>query len=202
MKKITFYKQIIKMNDVILIKKYCNTRKLKILDELSPASAVLFQKLCVYTLTQQNGKHDIAQEVLKHFGLDMNGKRVGLKDRGRKKVEGHVGKLSVALTGARDGDVLVGASKGANGAVMRIHKGDVPPQKRTLDGVRYYPDLWDKFLIKLGSVPFFTNMDVATREVWLEIHEADNENSIGQEGARIELIQPGTGLFVEKLSAS
>ena len=51
-------------------------------------------------------------------------------------MEGEVNKLSVALTGARAGDVLIGASKGTKGAIICIHGDNVPPQKRTLDGVR------------------------------------------------------------------
>lgn len=190
------------MANTELIKKYCKTRRPKYLNELDPVHRVLLQKLCVYTLTQPRAKHDIALEVLKHFSLDRDGNRVGLKDPGRSKAEGQVNSLSAALTGARAGDILVGSSKGTKGAVMRIHGGDVPPQQRTLNGVRYYPELWEKLLVKLGSVRFFTDMDIPTREIWLDIHEAPNENSIGQEGSRLEIIQPGTGLFVEKLSES
>jgi hypothetical protein len=107
--------------------------------------------------------------------------------------------MSVALTGARAGDVLSGASKGSKGALLKIHGHDVPPMRRTLDGVRGYPDLWQKFLIKLGSIPFFSEKNISSREIWLLINEADNENSIGQEGSRIEVMQPGVGDFSTKL---
>lgn len=148
----------------------------------------------------KESNHDIAHEVLNFYSLDEKGNRIGLKDRGRKKMEGEVNKLSVALTGARAGYVLIGASKGTKGAIIRIHSDDVPPQKRTLDGVRYYPDLWNKFLVKLGSVPYFTNMSILSREIWLDINEANNENSIGQEGVKIQLVQPGESLLIEKLT--
>lgn len=187
------------MSDIESIEKFCKTRDTKYLKNLKPTYAILFQRLCVHSLSQKDVDKDIPKIVLKYYNLDVNGKRIDLKDRGRKKVEGQVNNFSVALTGARAGDVLVGASKGSKGAVMKIHQKDVPPQKRTLNGVRYYPDLWNKLLIKLGAIPFFSEMDLATREIWLDIHEADNENSIGQEGSRLELVQPGTSLFVEKL---
>lgn len=58
----------------------------------------------------------------------------------------------------------------------------------------------NKFLVKLGSVPYFTNMSISPREIWLDINEADNENSIGQEGAKLQLVQPGESLLIEKLS--
>ena len=190
------------MSNLDLIHKYCNSRNTKYLDKLDRSYAVLFQKLALYSLTKPNANHEISKEVLKYYNINEQGQRKNLKDRGRKKVEGQLNSFSVNLTGARSGDVLVGSSKGSKGAVMRIHGGNVPPQKNTLDGLRYYPDLWEKFLVKLGSIPFFADMDVATREVWFDINEADNENSIGQEGARLEIIQPGTGLFVEKLSES
>lgn len=188
------------MSNVELIKRYCDTGDTKYLDQLDRIYTVIFQKLCVYSLTQPNSKHEIAKNVLKHFNLDLHGKRTNLIDRGREKVEKYLNHLSVALTGARDGDVLVGTSKGSKGAVLRIHGCDVPPQKSHLDALRFYPDLWDKFLVKLGSIPFFTDMETATRDIWLDINEADNENSIGSEGARLELIQPGASLFVEKMT--
>ena len=73
------------MSNVDLIKKYCETRKTKYLDDITPAYAVLFQKLCLYSLTQPNADHKLAKEVLTYYGLNEKGEKVGLKDRGRKK---------------------------------------------------------------------------------------------------------------------
>jgi superfamily II DNA or RNA helicase len=190
------------MSNSDLIKQYCVSLDGGLLDRLDRTCAITFQKFSAYALTQPGTRHDIARRVLRHFNLDDAGRRVGLVDRGRAKAEGYVTSMSVAMTGARPGDTLVGTSKGTKGAVMLIHDEPVPPQQRTLDAVRYYPELWERFLVKLGSVPFFAKMSTYAREIWLEVNEQPNENSIGQEGSRLEIIQPGTGLFAEKLSES
>jgi superfamily II DNA or RNA helicase len=171
-----------------------------LLKHLDTKHRALFGYISTYALTKPGTHHSRARKALKDLGLDERGRSLDIKDRGQKKVEGQLADFSVSLTGARVGDILIGSSKATKGAVMRIHDHNVPPQKSTLDGLRYYPDLWHKFLVKLGSIPFFTNMHLNARELWLSMHEAENENSIGGEGSRIELIQPGTGDFVTKLS--
>jgi hypothetical protein len=123
------------MENLELIHKYCKSRNTKYLDKLDRSYAVLFQKLALYSLTKPNTNQEIAKEVLKYYNIDEQGQRTNLKDKGRKKVEGQLNSFSVNLTGARSGDVLAGSSKGSKGAVMRIHDGNVPPQKSTLDGL-------------------------------------------------------------------
>ena len=188
------------MSDVKIIKAFCSDGDPRNLSKLSPASAVLFQKLCLFALKDPKANHEIALKLLRFYQLDNRGRRMNLKKVPRAKAQAQVKKLAVSLTGARAGDVLVGASKGTKGAVMRIYDRDVPPQRRTLDGIRMYPDLWDAFIIKLGALPFFVKMSKTQREIWLEIHEASNENSIGQEGTRLQIIQPGVGDLNQKLS--
>lgn len=188
------------MSDLAIIKKFCSDGNTKDLPRLSRGSAILFQKLCVVTLLRPGAKHDIARLLLAYYGLDNKGQRVFVKRPPQKKVEKQISKMSVALTGARAGDVLSGASKGSEGALIKIHDHDVPPMRRALDSVRAYPDLWHLFLNKLGSIPYFTNMSHSQREIWLLINEAENENSIGQEGSRIEVLQPGVGDLSTKLS--
>ena len=188
------------MSDVKIIKAFCSDGDPINLSQLSPASAVLFQKLCLFALKDPKANHKIALKLLRFYQLDNQGRRMNLRKIPRAKADAQVKKLTVSLTGARAGDVLVGASKGTKGAVMRIYDHDVPPQRRTLDGIRVYTDLWDAFIIKLGALPFFAKMSETQREIWLEIHEASNENSIGQEGTRLQIIQPGIGDLSHKLS--
>ena len=182
------------------IKKFCEERNANILDRLERPYAVLFQREAVRALTEPTARHDIARQVLAHYGLDENGNPPDLKQRPRAKAEGLVNGLSVAMTGARPGDIIVGASKATKGAAMRIHSDSVPPQKRQLDTVRFYPDLWNRFIVKLAAVPFFASMRPVSREIWLQLNEADDENSIGQDGARLELLQPGAADLVTRLT--
>ena len=143
------------MSDLTIIKDFCRNGNTRKLSQLSRGSAIFFQKMCVVALQQPGTKHDIARRLLSYYDLDDYGQKINIVRQPRNKVEIQVGKMSVALTGARDGDVLSGASKGSKGALIKIHGHDVPPMRRTLDGVRGYPDLWHKFLTKLGSIPFF-----------------------------------------------
>ena len=188
------------MSDITIIKKFCKDDNTQGLSRLSRAGAVLFQKLCVVTLQKPKANHRIARLLLSYYGLDDEGQRILTKRPPRKKVERQVSKMSVAMTGARAGDVLSGASKGSKGALIKIHDHDVPPMRRALDATRAYPDLWHQFMNRLGAIPYFTDMSHSQREIWLLVNEAANENSIGQEGSRIEVLQPGIGDLSTKLS--
>jgi hypothetical protein len=188
------------MSDITIIMKFCRTGDTTALPQLSRGSAVLFQKLCVVALQRPGTNRRIARLLLEYYGLDDRGERSKAKRQPLKKVERQVSTMSVALTGARAGDVLSGASKGSKGALIKIHGHDVPPMRRALDGARGYPSLWDQFLVRLGAIPYFTEMSLPQREVWLLINEAGDENSIGQEGSRIEVLQPGAGDLSTKLS--
>jgi len=53
--------------------------------------------------------------------MDNTGAKQDMTDAGREKAEERLGRLSVAMTGARPGDVLIGTSKATLGAVIRIH---------------------------------------------------------------------------------
>ena len=186
------------MSDVI--KNFCKDGDTHKLTNLSREIAVLFQKLCVIALKRDNTNHKIARQVLEYYGLDDQGEKILSKKPPRKKVVDLITKMSVALTGARVGDVLSGASKGSKGAILKIHAHDIPPTRRVLDGVRSYPDLWHQFLTKLSAIPYFTEMSLRGREIWLLVNEASNDNSIGEEGSRIEVLQPGVGDLSSKLN--
>jgi hypothetical protein len=172
-----------------------NVRYLNMLDE---KSQVIVQKCaaCVIKTEQGNKK---AASVLKHFNIDRDGRRLDIKDSGREKGEARLARMSVAVTGARSEDILVGASKATTGAIIHIFGKDVPPEQSHLDSIRFYPDLWSAFLVKLGGLPFFSSMAISTREMWLDINCVKNDNSIGGEGSRIELVQPGASDFATRI---
>jgi hypothetical protein len=177
---------------------FAKTGNVTYLDMLDEKQQVLVQKCAVCILQTDEGNKK-ALNVLKHFNIDQHGRRRDIKDSGRKKGEDRFAKMSIALTGARAGDILVGASKATTGAVIHIFGEDVPPEQSHLDSIRFYTDLWDRFLIKLGAIPFFSRMEISTREMWLDINCVKNENSIGGEGSRIELVQPGASDFATRI---
>ena len=184
------------------IKNFCKTHDTKFLENLTRDVKIYFQKMCVKALNSKKSNKENAKAVLEYYGLNEYGIDKTLKKKNIKEVEANISRMSVALTGARTGDILTGCSKGTTGSVMKIHKVIVPPHKRKLDEIRAYPDLWKKFLIKLGSIPFFSEMDIYIRDFWLEYYQADDENSIGAEGSRLEVMQPGNNNsdFVTKLT--
>ena len=188
------------MSDLTIIQSYCKNGDTRQLQNLSRNHEIMFQQLCIYVLKKSEGNKKLARNFLSYYGLDEEGNRILKKKPPYNKVLGQVMKMSVALTGARKGDVLSGASKGSKGALIKIHNEDVPPMRRTLDGVRAYPDIWEKFINKLGSIPYFTNMSRIQRQIWLLTNEVANEDSIGEEGSRIEVLQPGIGDLSTKLS--
>lgn len=75
--------------------------------------------------------------------------KVGTHDQGEQELS----RMSTGLTGARSGDVLLGTHKGTESALLQVYN-DIPPSRKILDRIRPYPDLWTKFLIKLGGIPF------------------------------------------------
>jgi hypothetical protein len=188
------------MTELSLIINFCESGNVKHLAKLNQKHAVLLRRLAAHSLTVPGSKKEIAKTILEYYNCDKSG-RVKLFNikHNLKKAEERFSKLSVSVTGARAGDILTGASKGSEGAVLKLHSHDVPPEKTRLDSIRAYPDLWDRFLIKLGSIPFFESMTPLSREVWLEMHEVSNEMSLGGEGGRLELVQPGTSQFATLL---
>jgi superfamily II DNA or RNA helicase len=67
------------------------------------------------------------------------------------------------------------------------------PEQKKLDIIRKFPTIWKKFLQKLGSIPYFSQMSIKEREEWLFIHQDPyhNEIIIGQEGVKLQMLQPG-----------
>lgn len=173
-----------------LIQKFCDTENVKYLARLPKEYQVLFQKSSAVAMKKKNTNKKISRIVLKYFNLNMDGTRKFAKVGKREKGEGELFRMSIGSTGARTGDVLLGSHKGTKSALLQIHN-DVPPSRKILDRMRPFPDLWSKFLIKLGGIPFFTDMSIEERDMWLDINE--NENDFFDDTDKLQLLQPGTG---------
>lgn len=77
-----------------------------------------------------------------------------------KKAEKELDDFSIGVTGARIDDIIIGLSKGTKGGIIKIHGKDIPPRELLLDRLRFHEDIWNRFLIKLGSIEFFSSMTI------------------------------------------
>eukprot|EP00940_MAST-03C_sp_MAST-3C-sp2_P002160 g2160.t1 len=79
--------------------------------------------------------------------------------------------------------------------MLRVLNGVVGPQKNKLQRLRAWPEIWQRFLEKLGALEFFSRMCTEEREQWLENNEFDSEYSVGQGPSGVqndlEIIQLG-----------
>lgn len=173
-----------------LVKKYCDTLDSKYLERLSQSSKVLFKKLSEVALRVKKSNKKVAKNVIQKLGRKIT--RIG----SREKAEFSLRTMSIGTTGARKGDILLGTHAGTKNVVIKVLNNDIPPSQGILDRMRPFPDIWQKFLIKLGGVDYFSNMSITGREIWLEMNE--NNNDFFNEEDRIQLIQPGTGDFEKK----
>ena len=178
------------MSTVDLIEKFCSTLNTKYLEKIPKEYQVLFQKSSVQALQKKNTNKKIARKVLQYFNLNEDGTRKFDKIGKREKGEGELKRMSIGCTGARKDGILLGSHKGTQGALLQVYN-DIPPSEKILNRMRPFPDLWSKFLIKLGGVPFFTDMSIEEREMWLDINE--NQNDFFDESDKLQLLQPGVG---------
>jgi len=190
------------MNDLELIGHFCKTLDATYLEDLSPQAAELIIKVSIVGMKGGQKKY-IAKKILHFFGLDGSGQPLpAAKKHSRKHAENTLKAFSIALTGARVGDILVGGSQTSRGAIIKIHDRQVYPQTKSISRLVSYPDLWAEYMVKLGGVPFFADMTTEEREHWITINQDPSDISIGEAGERIELIQPGSSDFVNKLDES
>jgi hypothetical protein len=170
-----------------------------------------------------------AKELLKEIGLPLKGNRNQLIQRlkdfksGKIKVEkkappkGKKGKkeneeidpeeyvryVSVIITGAREGEYLAGTKTQSLGAIIRIAEGTVPPDKDILDAIRKIPNLWKRFVDKLGGISFFGEMSNAEREEWLAENEYSGDIYIDEvENVMIEVVDMGSSSLVSLSEAN
>jgi superfamily II DNA or RNA helicase len=178
------------MSTVKLIEKFCSTLNTKYLARIPKEYQEYFKYSSVKALDKNNTNKKVALKVLQYFNLNDDGTRKFDKIGTREKGEGELKRMSIGCTGARKDDILLGTHKGTNGALIQVYN-DVPPSEKILNRIRPYPDLWSKFLIKLGGIPFFSDMSIDARQMWMDINE--NNNDFFSEDDKLQLLQPGVG---------
>lgn len=74
----------------------------------------------------------------------------------------------------------------------------IPPRSKELNSLRAFPEIWEQFLEKLGSIDFFSEMSTEERQAWLEEHETSVDMDMAEiEGCYVELLQLGKSNFLE-----
>lgn len=118
-----------------------------------------------------------------------NKKQKGKEGKGKVKqtadyAEKLLKNMTVACTGARDGEVLCGFRNTTDGAIMKggnqqivcthdlkVSGALIPPRTKELESMRAFPEIWERFLEKLGGLSFFSKMTTEERKAWLEENE-------------------------------
>jgi hypothetical protein len=99
--------------------------------------------------------------------------------------------MNVACTGAREGEILLGIRNTTQDAVMKgtscccyaylaVSGAVIPPRSKELDSLRAFPEIWERFLEKLGSIDFFSTMTTDERKEWLAEHETSKDMDIAE----------------------
>lgn len=108
----------------------------------------------------------------------------------RKDAESLVNYMSIMVTGARPNEIIIGTKTQAKDVILRIHSAIVPPRVQELDKIREYDDLWRKFLGRLSSFGFFSDMSNLEKEIWLEEMQDEYETYLEDvEGLKVEVLQ-------------
>jgi hypothetical protein len=111
----------------------------------------------------------------------------------REKAEALVRGMPICLTGARSGDTLRGFDCVAKDAMVELtDSSEILPQRKIVDAVRAYPDLWSIFLTKLGAIQFYETMSIAGREQWLLENNVVPDQDLAEAGAHVRVLQLGT----------
>ena len=188
------------MDETQLIEKFCETLDASHIRDLAPEFQELLIAMALKAIKTPGAKKHIAKKILFTFGLGTDGNELEVDVYTEKAAKDTLAAFSVALTGARPGDIIVGKSNASWKAKIRVHTKEIKPQEKHVRRLRQYPAYWDQYMIKLGGIPFFTDMSIAEREEWVNNNVDPSDVSIGEVGAELELVQPGEGDFVKKLS--
>ena len=110
--------------------------------------------------------------------------------------------FSVALTGARAGESLVGIANVTKGAVIRIHREDVLPNYEAVAPIKKHEEAFQKLLEKMKLFPALREMTRGEISKWFASFSNPRKAFIGEDGnrTRIELVQPGLSNFSKLLS--
>ena len=182
------------------LQKFCSTRDKRFLADLDRPIETFLRIMSVEALKIPTANHELAKIILKSYNRDENGLRIYDKPFDKKVAEDLLKTMSISLTGARVDDTIIGCELRSKGTVLKLHSTNVPPEQRKLDFIRHFQDLWERFLTRLGSIEYFGRMSVIEREIWLDLNEFSGKYSIGDQGTRIEFVQPGIKYLPETLS--
>lgn len=122
-------------------------------------------------------KHKKFRGIRKWFvDMDKKYREYKIGKRGNNSRAGQlVENMSVLVTGARSGEVLSGKRTQALDAIIQISDNFVPPSRQDLDTIRQFPDLYSKFISKLGSIDFFLHLSTYEREIYLYETQSDKD---------------------------
>ena len=154
--------------------------------------------------------------LLVDSNIDITGRKIEgskeIEDYGvndRKKAELAVKYFGTKVTGVRPGETIAGNRTITAGTILNYrapigvenpNSYIIPPLKKSLDRIRLEPDLWDIFINKLETIPFFGGMTYKHREMWMKDFQSDKDIDISEVGGEIEILQLGKGDLVEKLT--
>ncbi|KAJ3046805.1 hypothetical protein HK097_000494 [Rhizophlyctis rosea] len=127
--------------------------------------------------------------------------------RREKDPEGYARKLSDAMrlkvTGARKGETIIGYGGIAGGTQLIVLGCDVPPVYQDVGLIRQHPEVWDKFLTKLGQeIEFFRSMPTNTARADYLLSHAEPEDSLHMSdmpSVAFQILQLGSNENMAKL---
>ncbi len=186
------------------LSKFCRTQDMSQYDSLSPEIQEELRIQSIQLLRHHVGLRGLMKKIMSHQGLDDAGRPQTLPKKAHEKgVRSILNKFCIQISGARAGDVIMGASKGTSGAVIRIMKGDIYPEKGKLDLLRQHPDIWNRYMLRLKGLSFFSEMNTEEIQEWLSLHEDSyhNELIVGDSKTQVflKVLQPGK--LVEKINS-
>jgi len=115
----------------------------------------------------------------------------------RESAEDMISRLPIIVTGTRPGEIIIGTKTQSTNAIMRIYDAIVPPKTQVLDNIRGFEDLWERFLNKLGNIPYFEKLTRIEREMWLEYYQSDRDLYLEDvENLSVEILSFGSSDFL------
>lgn len=106
-----------------------------------------------------------------------------------------VDNMRVNVTGIRENETVVGIQKRVSGAVLLITDGIVPPSKTSINEIKMFPSLWKRFIIKIGKIPFFKNLDDFEKVAWLKNNSIEGDFDMAETGAQAKILNTGVNVF-------
>lgn len=173
------------------LKLFAETGDIRHLDGIAEEPRELLTQRAISMLRKRKGDRAAQKRILNHYGFDDYGETLCHHETDVKSALSREAELSVALTGATSGDLLVGVRNVNRGAILKID-GDIFPSRKVLDELRNHGSLWKDFLSRLQVVKHLSKKDPEAREKWLDEQEDSiPDGCLTDAGAKLMVIQPG-----------